>query len=109
MPPRRFILFASAPIPVGHEVLVEVFEDAGLQVVRAKDLVTSVVYGGSRGPADWSRPAAPPDARLLMSVRGHVVDCVVYNAIVSNDQGTRGYAAETTITVEELPDAAPYR
>ncbi|MBX3232689.1 MAG: hypothetical protein KIT84_44065 [Labilithrix sp.] len=109
MPPLRITIFTAAPIPIGNEVLVEVFSlPDGSSVPRVRDVVTSILYAGTRGGTDWTRAEPPPDAKPKYTLRGRVVECVVANVRVY-DFESPGYAPQTSLSIEVLSDPGPYR
>lgn len=100
MPPKEIQVPYAAPIPVGHRIAIEIYENRSVLPVIV-DLVTGIRWGTG---IIWGRRF---DARPKLSRRSEVI---VRGCWVGADMGPNGNETHTKLLIEDPPPSeGPYR
>jgi hypothetical protein len=130
MQPQTYTLQHVAPIPVGHRVELQFFEEAGsgglfkkgeanLHEPMVRDLDTGVIYASHWHFVDRASitqtsyftkvNAYPPAPLPALKPAGRVLGRVLACRVITECMGSQIFKVQTTLTIAPEAEAAPYR
>lgn len=129
---QTFTLQQIAPIPIGHRVELQFFEEAASAGLfkkdtaepnwhepMARDLDTGVIYASHWHFVERSSMGTnahfakvntyPPNVLARLKPAARVVGRVVYCRVITESVGSGIFKVQTTLTVAPEPEGVPYR